>query len=397
MRLLTSESVTVGHPDKVCDQISDAILDAYLAVDSRARVAVEVMATARGLVLAGEVSSAEVVDRRAVALGVVRRIGYKAYATLPLIDAVTEQSAEIGRAVSVALEAREVDNSDPLDTQGAGDQGLMYGYATEETPDLMPLPISLAHEMARRLDLLAGEGLGPDGKTQVTVAYDERGVPRSIPSVLVSVQHPPTMSASVLRRIVIARVIKPALLESGFGSPLLDHGDLPTILVNPSGSFTQGGPAVDAGLTGRKIIVDTYGGASRHGGGAFSGKDPSKVDRSGAYAARWVAKHVVAAGLASRCEVQIAYAIGVAHPVSVAVETFGTAVASEAAISSAISQVFDLRPGAIIRDLDLLRPIYFPTSVYGHFGDRDGSRPWERLSPSRLTALQLAAGGSASL
>jgi len=404
MRLFTSESVTPGHPDKLCDQISDAILDAYLEQDPTSRVAVEVMATAGGLVIGGEVRSSARVDRRPVAQRAIRTVGYTRYARLPILDFVALQSAEIAAGVDSSYEQRHAEADapfDPIDEQGAGDQGIMFGYATDETPDLMPLPISIAHALSRRLYELAREddfaALGPDGKTQVTVAYDERGRPRSIPSVLISTQHAERLRSAPLRRIMIRDVIKPVLEEFGYGTPL---EDVPTILVNPSGRFTVGGPEADAGLTGRKIIVDTYGGAARHGGGAFSGKDPSKVDRSAAYAMRWVAKHVVSAGLASRCEVQVAYAIGSAHPVGLYVETFGTAEPglTDEAIARAVTGVFDLRPAAIIRDLDLLRPIYAPTAAFGHFGAPSFparlERPWEQLSPTRIAGLQLALSGA---
>lgn len=400
MRLFTSESVTPGHPDKLCDQISDAILDTYLETDPRAHVAVEVMATAGGLVIAGEVASFALVAHEAVAVEVLQGLGYSSYAALPILDRVAAQSPEIGAAVASSLQEREAvdalaDSFDDLDEQGAGDQGLMFGYACTETQDLMPLPISIAHALARRLFELGFEdrfgALGPDGKTQVTVRYDESGRVDGIESVLVSTQHSAVLSPLSLRRIVCLEVVQPVLESFGF-----DNLEWDRITVNPSGSFVVGGPAADAGLTGRKIIVDTYGGAARHGGGAFSGKDPSKVDRSAAYAARWVAKHVVAAGLASRCEVQVAYAIGSAHPVSVAVETFGTGTAPDERIAAAVRQVFDLRPAAIIRDLSLLRPIYQETAAFGHFGSRERlGRPWEQLSPSRLAALRLTVDGAA--
>lgn len=387
MRLFTSESVTPGHPDKLCDQISDAILDAYLEADPLARVAVETMATARGVILAGEVTSRASVSHDAVAAQVLREVGYHRYAELPILDRIVPQSREISEAVTASLEARSSAPFEDLDEQGAGDQGLMFGYACSETADLMPLPITIAHALARRLfDIVRDdrfEVLGPDGKTQVTVAYGDDGAPSHVASVLVSTQHAAHVAAAPLRRIVTAEIVLPVLAELGLSD------DRTEILINPSGSFIVGGPRADAGLTGRKIIVDTYGGAARHGGGAFSGKDPSKVDRSGAYAMRWVAKHVVAAGLASRCEVQVAYAIGSALPVGVYVETFGTGSAGDDRIASAIRQVFDLRPAAIIRDLELLRPIFFETSAFGHFGARDF--PWERLSPSRIAGLQIAA------
>jgi S-adenosylmethionine synthetase len=408
MRLFTSESVTPGHPDKLCDQVSDAILDAYLEQDPTARVAVEVMATARGLVIAGEVRSSADVDRQAVAKAAVRRVGYTRYALQPVLDFVVLQSAEIAAGVDESLELRHAgtgaygpDGFDALDVQGAGDQGMMFGYAVDETPDLMPLPISLAHALARRLYNLAAEddfaALGPDGKTQVTVRYEDDGRPTGVESVLVSTQHAERLRSAVLRRMMIRDVIKPVLEQHGFTAPA-------SILVNPSGRFTVGGPEADAGLTGRKIIVDTYGGAARHGGGAFSGKDPSKVDRSAAYAMRWVAKHVVAAGLASRCEVQVAYAIGSAHPVGLYVETFGTSPHRTRDLVRAIGTVFDLRPAAIVRDLDLLRPIYAQTAAFGHFGGfgrpfsagHAGDRPWEQLSPTKIAALQLLFDGRIS-
>ena len=403
MHLFTSESVTPGHPDKLCDQISDAILDAYLERDSSARVAVEVMATADGLVLAGEVGSTAYVEHADVAIDVLERVGYRAYAGRPILDRVVAQSPEIFSGVAQSLEAREAvaayAQADPLDQIGAGDQGLMFGYAVDETPDFMPLPITIAHALARRLYDVGGDGgfdvLGPDGKTQVTVRYDEAGRVAGLESILVSTQHAERMSQRSVERIVRAEVVRPVLEEYGFDP------SAPGVLVNPSGSFVVGGPLADAGLTGRKIIVDTYGGAARHGGGAFSGKDPSKVDRSGAYAARWIAKHVVAAGLAPRCEVQIAYAIGSAHPVGLYATTYGSGVVSGERIADAIRQVFDLRPAAIIRDLDLRRPIYAPTAAFGHFGTGGFTqrleRPWEQLSPSRVAALQLAAGGRVDL
>lgn len=406
MRLFTSESVTPGHPDKLCDQISDAILDAYLERDPSARVAVEVMATADGLVLAGEVGSSALDsgDRKHIARATLQRVGYRHYAaSTPILDRVVAQSPEIFSGVAQSLEAREAvaayAEADPLDQVGAGDQGLMFGYACSETPDLMPLPITLAHALARRLYDVGGEdgfdALGPDGKTQVTVRYDEAGRVAGLESILVSTQHAERMSQRSVERIVRAEVVRPVLEEYGFDP------SAPGVLVNPSGSFVVGGPLADAGLTGRKIIVDTYGGAARHGGGAFSGKDPSKVDRSGAYAARWIAKHVVAAGLAPRCEVQIAYAIGSAHPVGLYATTYGSGVVSGERIADAIRQVFDLRPAAIIRDLDLRRPIYAPTAAFGHFGaggfTQRLARPWEQVYPSRIAALQLAVGGRVDL
>lgn len=403
MRLFTSESVTPGHPDKLCDQISDAILDAYLERDPAARVAVECFASAKGLVIGGEVGSTARVSHSRIAIDVLHRIGYGAYAALGVLDCVVAQSPEIFSGVAQSLEAREAvaayAEADPLDQVGAGDQGLMFGYACSETPDLMPLPITLAHALARRLYDVGGEegfdALGPDGKTQVTVRYDEDGSVAGVESILVSTQHAERMSQRSVERVVLAEVVEPVL------DGVWTKWPEPRVLVNPSGSFVVGGPLADAGLTGRKIIVDTYGGAARHGGGAFSGKDPSKVDRSGAYAARWIAKHVVAAGLAPRCEVQIAYAIGSAHPVGLYATTYGSGVVSGERIADAIRAVFDLRPAAIIRDLDLRRPIYAPTAAFGHFGaggfTQRLQRPWEQLSPSRIAALQLAVSGRADL
>jgi S-adenosylmethionine synthetase len=394
-RLFTSESVTEGHPDKMADQISDAILDDLLRQDPRSRVAVETMLTTGQVHVAGEVTTEGFADVMGIVRDVVRDIGYDSSEkgfdgnSCGISVSIGAQSPDIAQGVDDAIEEREGHSSDPLDRQGAGDQGLMFGYATDETPTLMPLPISLAHRMAEQLTAVRKDGtvpyLRPDGKTQVTIEYDEAGQPTRIDTVVVSSQHAKEVDlegqlAPEVRKFVV--------------DPILEGVDLPSdgyrLLVNPTGRFEVGGPMGDAGLTGRKIIVDTYGGMARHGGGAFSGKDPSKVDRSAAYAMRWVAKNVVAAGLAKRCEVQVAYAIGKAHPVGVFVQTFGTGVLPDERIQEAVLEVFDLRPAAIIRDLDLLRPIYRPTAAYGHFGRELPDFTWERTD--RAAALKAAAG-----
>ena len=394
-RLFTSESVTEGHPDKMADQISDAILDDLLRQDPRSRVAVETMLTTGQVHVAGEVTTQGFADVMNLVRGVVLDIGYDSSVkgfdgeSCGISVSIGAQSPDIAQGVDDAIEEREGHSSDPLDRQGAGDQGLMFGYATDETPTLMPLPISLAHRMAEQLTAVRKDGtvpyLRPDGKTQVTIEYDEAGQPQRIDTVVVSSQHAKDVDlegqlAPEVRKFVV--------------DPILEGVDLPSdgyrLLVNPTGRFEVGGPMGDAGLTGRKIIVDTYGGMARHGGGAFSGKDPSKVDRSAAYAMRWVAKNVVAAGLAKRCEVQVAYAIGKAHPVGVFVQTFGTGVLPDERIQEAVLEVFDLRPAAIIRDLDLLRPIYRPTAAYGHFGRELPDFTWERTD--RAAALKAAAG-----
>lgn len=376
-RLFTSESVTEGHPDKMADQISDAILDDLLRQDPRSRVAVETMLTTGQVHVAGEVTTDGFADVMKLVRDTVLEIGYDSSVkgfdgeSCGISVSIGKQSPDIAQGVDDALEEREGQSTDPLDRQGAGDQGLMFGYACRDTVDLMPLPISLAHRLSEQLAAVRKDGtvpyLRPDGKTQVTIAYDEAGVPQRIDTVVVSSQH--------ARDISLENMLTPDVRKHVV-DPILETVDLDSrdyrLLVNPTGRFEVGGPMGDAGLTGRKIIVDTYGGMARHGGGAFSGKDPSKVDRSAAYALRWVAKNVVAAGLASRCEVQAAYAIGKAHPVGVFVETFGTGVISDEAIQEAILRVFDLRPAAIIRDLDLLRPIYRATSAYGHFGRPQG-------------------------
>ncbi|WP_098454378.1 methionine adenosyltransferase [Sanguibacter antarcticus] len=382
LRLFTSESVTEGHPDKVCDQISDSILDALLEQDPASRVAVETLVTTGLVHVAGEVSTEAYVEIPAIVRQVVKQIGYTSSSigfdgdSCGVSVSIGQQSPDIAQGVDKALEQR-IDSGalDPLDMQGAGDQGLMFGYATDETATLLPLPIFVAHRLAELLAQVRKDGslpgLRPDGKTQVTIAYDgERAV--GVDTIVVSTQHDPDVRQDDLAVAVAELVVAPVL--GLLDLPSADH----RLIVNPTGTFVVGGPKGDAGLTGRKIIVDTYGGMARHGGGAFSGKDPSKVDRSAAYATRWVAKNVVAAGLARRCEVQVAYAIGKAHPVGLYVETFGTETVPLDRITSAIRAVFDLRPGAIVRDLDLLRPIYAQTAAYGHFGRELPDFTWER-------------------
>ena len=378
-KLFTSESVTEGHPDKICDQISDAVLDAILEKDPTARVACETTATTGLIHVMGEITTNCYVDIPRVARDVVRDIGYDRAKfgfdcdTSAVITSIDEQSPDIALGVDKCLEAKEGVQDDGLDN-GAGDQGMMFGYACDETEEYMPLPISLAQKLARRLTQIRKDGLvdylRPDGKTQVTVEYDQEDRPLRIDAVVVSTQHGPEVDLDQIRRDIIDLVIRPTIPAS-----LMD--DDTKIYVNPTGRFVVGGPQGDSGLTGRKIIVDTYGGSAPHGGGAFSGKDPTKVDRSAAYAARWVAKNVVAAGLAKRCQVQLAYAIGVAKPVSVRVDTFGTGTVSDEHLSDMVDSVFDLRPAAIIRDLDLRRPIYRQLAAYGHFGRDDLDLPWE--------------------
>jgi S-adenosylmethionine synthetase len=391
-RLFTSESVTEGHPDKIADQISDAILDAMLTQDPRSRVAVETLITTGQVHIAGEVTTAGYVDIADIVRKTVLRIGYDS--SRKGFDGAScgvsgSQSPDIAQGVDSGYESRTAGTSDDeIERQGAGDQGLMFGFATDETPELMPLPIALAHRLARRLSAVRKDGsvpyLRPDGKTQVTVVYEDNK-PVGVETVVVSSQHAEDISIDqLLAPDVRELVVEPELAALG-----LPTGDY-RLLVNPTGKFVIGGPMGDAGLTGRKIIVDTYGGMARHGGGAFSGKDPSKVDRSAAYAMRWVAKNVVAAGLAKRCEVQVAYAIGAAHPVGLFVDTQGTGTAPDDVLEKAITSVFDLRPGAIVRDLDLLRPIYGPTAAYGHFGRTDIDLPWERTD--RVEALRSACG-----
>jgi S-adenosylmethionine synthetase len=389
--LFTSESVTEGHPDKLCDAVADAVLDDVLAHDPDARSAVEV-ATTTGLVLVlGEVSTTHYVDVQDVVRRTVREIGYTDsrlgfdWETCGTMTAIKEQSPDIAMGVDHALEAREGTEPDEV---GAGDQGMMFGYATDESDELMPMPILLAHRVARRLAEVRKDGtlpfLRPDGKSQVTVEYDADGTPRRVHTVLVSTQHDPDIDLTDLAAAVREHVVNAAIPEH-----LLD--DDTRHLVNPTGRFVIGGPMGDSGLSGRKIIVDTYGGMGRHGGGSFSGKDPTKVDRSGAYMARYVAKQIVASGLARRCELQLAYAIGVAHPLAINIQTFGTGRLPDTRLAALVDEVFDLRPGSIIRDLDLRRPIYRQTAAYGHFGRSDLDLPWERVD--RADELRSAAGG----
>lgn len=393
LRLFTSESVTEGHPDKICDQISDSILDAILTDDPTGRVAVETLVTTGLVHVAGEVSTTAYVEIPAIVRDVVNRIGYTSSDTgfdgesCGVSVSIGAQSSDIAAGVNKAFEQRERGSVDPRDLQGAGDQGIMFGFATNETPQLMPMAAWTAHRIAERLASVRKSGalpfLRPDGKTQVTLGYDGF-TPRSVDSVVLSTQHHPDISQEDLRTEVQAAVIDPVLAETGLELPDVKY------YINPAGPFVIGGPKGDAGLTGRKIIIDTYGGASRHGGGAFSGKDPSKVDRSAAYAMRWVAKNAVAAGLADRLEVQVAYAIGKANPVGLYVESFGTAHVADDVIVRAIRDVFDLRPAAIVEQLDLLRPIYAQTATYGHFGRELSDFTWERTD--RVDELRTSAG-----
>ena len=390
--LFTSESVTEGHPDKVCDQISDAVLDAILEKDPMGHVACECTATTGIIYIMGEISTSCYVDIPKIAREVVCDIGYADAScgfnghTCAVLTAIDEQSGDIAMGVDKSLELKEGQAGDSLEN-GAGDQGMMFGYACDETPELMPLPISLAQKMARRLAEVRKSGLlsylRPDGKTQVTIEYDGEGRPLRVDTVVVSTQHDEAVSLEQIRADMIEHVILPTIPAK------LNRGDI-KYYVNPTGRFVKGGPAADSGLTGRKIIVDTYGGSAPHGGGCFSGKDPTKVDRSATYAARWVAKNIVAAGLAHRCQVQLAYAIGVATPVSVNVTTFGTGAVPDHVLEKAVGEVFDLRPSAIIRDLGLRRPIYRKLAAYGHMGREDLGVAWEKTD--RAVALRAACG-----
>ena len=391
--MFTSESVTEGHPDKICDQVSDAVLDACLEQDPRSRVACETATKTGYVMLLGEITTKAQVNFDELVRKTILDIGYDDSAkgfdgnSCGVLVAIAKQSGDIAMGVDKALEAKtgEVTESE-IEAIGAGDQGMMFGYACNETPEMMPMPIYLAHKLSRRLSELRKDGtlpwLRPDGKSQVTVEYS-KGKPKRIDTVLVSTQHAPEISQADIREQIMEHIILPSMPDG------MADKDL-KIFVNPTGRFVIGGPQGDAGVTGRKIIVDTYGGMGRHGGGAFSGKDPTKVDRSAAYAARWAAKNVVAAGLADRCEIQVAYAIGVAHPLSVNVETFGTGKIADEKIAKLVEETFDLRPGAIIRDLNLRRPIYRKTAAYGHFGRDDIQFPWEETN--KADALHKAAG-----
>ncbi|HCQ3429499.1 TPA: methionine adenosyltransferase [Staphylococcus aureus] len=381
-RLFTSESVTEGHPDKIADQVSDAILDAILKDDPNARVACETTVTTGMALIAGEISTTTYVDIPKVVRETIKEIGYTRakygydYETMAILTAIDEQSPDIAQGVDKALEYRDKDSEEEIEATGAGDQGLMFGYATNETETYMPLAIYLSHQLAKRLSDVRKDGtlnyLRPDGKVQVTVEYDENDNPVRIDTIVVSTQHAEDVTLEQIQEDIKAHVIYPTVPENLINEQTKFY-------INPTGRFVIGGPQGDAGLTGRKIIVDTYGGYARHGGGCFSGKDPTKVDRSAAYAARYVAKNIVAAGLADQCEVQLAYAIGVAEPVSIAIDTFGTGKVSEGQLVEAIRKHFDLRPAGIIKMLDLKQPIYKQTAAYGHFGRTDVLFPWEKL------------------
>ena len=380
--LFTSESVTEGHPDKICDQISDAILDAHLEQDPMSRVACETIATTGMVLIMGEITSKAHVDYQQIVRKTIREIGYtdSAYGfdadTFAVITVLDKQSTDIAMGVDKSLEAKDGEDTDDLDT-GAGDQGMMFGYATNETPELMPYPIMLAHKLARQLAYVRKDGtlkyLRPDGKTQVTVEYDDDNKPVRLDAVVLSTQHDPDVTQEQIHKD-----IKKYVFDQILPKDLVDENT--KFFINPTGRFVIGGPQGDSGLTGRKIIVDTYGGMARHGGGAFSGKDCTKVDRSASYAARYVAKNIVAAGLADRCEIQISYAIGVAHPTSISIDTFGTGKVSDRKLEQLVREHFDLRPAGIIRMLDLRRPIYRQTAAYGHFGRTDVDLPWEKTN-----------------
>ena len=390
-RVFTSESVTEGHPDKVCDQISDAVLDDILAHDPSAHVACETFTTTGMVVVMGEITTSHYTDIPAIARRTIQRIGYTNpeygfdYRSCAVMTAIDEQSPDIAMGVNQSFEAQNGEE-DEADLIGAGDQGMMFGYACDETAELMPAPISMAHQLSRRLAQARKEGelswLRPDGKSQVTVEYDEEGRVLRCPAIVVSTQHDPDVPLKDLREAVVETIIKP-VVPAGY----IDKDT--KIYVNPTGRFVVGGPVGDTGLTGRKIIVDTYGGSASHGGGCFSGKDPTKVDRSAAYMARYVAKNIVAAGLARRCQIEVAYAIGVAHPVSVLVETYGTGIVSDEQLAALVERHFDLRPTRIIEKLDLRRPIYEQTAAYGHFGRTDVDLPWERTDMAQVLAKAL--------
>ncbi len=395
-RLFTSESVTEGHPDKVCDQISDAVLDDILAHDPAAHVACETFTTTGMVTVMGEITTSHYVDIPTIVRRTVERIGYTDpnygfdYRSCAVMTAIDEQSPDIAMGVNRSFEHQNGD-TDVADLIGAGDQGMMFGYACDETPELMPAPISMAHQLARRLAAARKSGelpwLRPDGKSQVTVEYDENGKVLWCPTIVVSTQHDPEIGLKELREAVVETIIKPVIPSRYLdGNTVLGGGT--KFYVNPTGRFVVGGPVGDTGLTGRKIIVDTYGGSAAHGGGCFSGKDPTKVDRSAAYMARYVAKNIVAASLARKCQIEVAYAIGVAHPVSVLVDTYGTGTVDEEKLAAAVNRVFDLRPAKIIEALDLRRPIYEQTAAYGHFGRSDVDLPWEHTD--KVEALKAA-------